>query len=79
MPVTILLKALGMSPEQILAAFHDFDTFYMTGTGAQFELVPERLRGEVARFDFVDRSGKLIVQKDKRITVRTYGKWKPAE
>jgi len=70
MPVTILLKAIGMTPEQILAAFYDFDTFHLTKTATQFELVPERLRGEVARFDFVDKAGKVIVQKDKRITVR---------
>src|SRR5262245_8572317 len=68
MPVTILLKALGMSPEQILEAFYDFDTFHLSKQGSQFELVPERLRGEVARFDFVDKAGKTIVQKDKRIT-----------
>ena len=68
MPVTILLKAIGMTPEQILAAFYDFDTFHLAKGGNQFELVPERLRGEVARFDFVDKAGKTIVQKDKRIT-----------
>jgi DNA-directed RNA polymerase subunit beta len=68
MPVTILLKAIGMTPEQILAAFYDFDTFHLSKGGNQFELVPERLRGEVARFDFVDKAGKPIVQKDKRIT-----------
>src|SRR6267142_2604697 len=68
MPVTILLKAIGMTPEQILAAFYDFDTFHLSKSGNQFELVPERLRGEVARFDIVDKAGKTIVQKDKRIT-----------
>jgi DNA-directed RNA polymerase subunit beta len=70
MPVTILLKAIGMSPEQLLAAFYDFDSFVLSKSGIQFELVPERLRGEVARFDFVDKAGKTIVQKDKRITVK---------
>jgi DNA-directed RNA polymerase subunit beta len=70
MPVTILLKAIGMSPEQILATFYDFDTFHLSKNGNQFELVPERLRGELARFDFVDKAGKVIVQKDKRITVK---------
>jgi DNA-directed RNA polymerase subunit beta len=68
MPVTILLKAIGMTLEQILEAFYDFDTFQLSKAGIQFELVPERLRGEVARFDFVDKAGKTIVQKDKRIT-----------
>jgi DNA-directed RNA polymerase subunit beta len=36
----------------------------------EFTLVPERLRGEVARFDFVAPSGKVIVAKDKRITAK---------
>ena len=32
--------------------------------------MPERLRGEVAKFDILDKAGKLIVAKDKRITVK---------
>ncbi|HZV55910.1 MAG TPA: DNA-directed RNA polymerase subunit beta [Rhodocyclaceae bacterium] len=70
MPATILLKAIGLTPEQILATFFDFDTFHLTKKGIQFELVPERLRGEVARFDFSDKHGKVIVPKDKRITAK---------
>src|SRR5881398_1771678 len=50
-PVTILLKALGYTPERILDEFFDFDTFHVKPTGAEFEIVPERLRGEVARID----------------------------
>jgi len=68
MPVTILLRAIGMTPEEILATFHDFDNFHVQGEGAQFELVPDRLRGEVARFDIVTPEGKIIVARDKRIT-----------
>ncbi|WEN41359.1 DNA-directed RNA polymerase subunit beta [Thauera sp. GDN1] len=68
MPVTILLRAIGMTPEEILATFHDTDTFHLQGEGAQFELVPERLRGEVARFDITTADGKIIVARDKRIT-----------
>ena len=71
MPVTILLKAIGMTPEQILAAFYEFDTFDLSAkNGIQFDLVPERMRGEIARFDIVTKAGKLIVPKDKRITVK---------
>ncbi len=70
MPVTILLRAIGMSPEQILEAFHDFDTFRLKGEAVEFEVVPERLRGEVARFDISDASGKIIVARDKRITAK---------
>ncbi len=34
------------------------------------ELVPERLKGEVARFDIVADDGKVLVQKDKRVTAK---------
>jgi DNA-directed RNA polymerase subunit beta len=70
MPVTILLKAIGLTPEQILANFFVFDNFALMGEGAQMEFVSERLRGEVARFDITDRDGKVIVQKDKRINAK---------
>src|SRR6186713_3175183 len=70
MPVTILLKALGYTPEQILASFFQFDSFHIMKEGAQFDVQAERMRGEVARFDIADKSGKVIVAKDKRITVK---------
>jgi len=70
MPVTILLKALGYMPERILREFFAFDGFHLEKDHVLFEVVPERLRGEVARFDINDKSGKTIVAKDKRITVK---------
>ncbi len=70
MPVTILLKALGYSSEQILKEFFVFDTFHILKNGVEFELKPERMRGETARFDITTKGGKLIVAKDKRITVK---------
>jgi len=70
MPVTILLKALGLSPEQILKEFFAFDTFHLVKDAVEFELVPERMRGEIARFDIMLKGGKTIVARDKRITVK---------
>jgi DNA-directed RNA polymerase subunit beta len=70
MPVTILLKAIGLTPEQVLKEFFAFDTFHFSKKGVQFELVPERLRGETAKFDILDKHDKVIVPKDKRITVK---------
>ena len=70
MPVTILLKAIGLNPESILAHFFVNDNFRLMDTGAQLEFVPERLRGEVARFDITDKNGNVVVEKDKRITAR---------
>jgi len=70
MPVTILLKAIGMTSEQILANFFVFDNFALHAEGAEMEFVPERLRGEVARFDIQDKDGKSLVAKDKRINAK---------
>ena len=70
MPVTTLLKAIGLGNEQILATFFDFDTFHFGARGLELDFVPERLRGEVARFDVPGKDGKVVVQKDKRITAR---------
>jgi len=70
MPVTTLLKAIGLTNEDILRQFFVFDTFHLSPKGAQLEFVPERLRGEMARFDVVGKDGKVIVAKDKRITAR---------
>jgi DNA-directed RNA polymerase subunit beta len=70
MPVTTLLKAIGLTNEDILRQFFDFDTFHLSAKGLQLELVAERMRGEVAKFDIVGKDGKVIVAKDKRITAR---------
>src|SRR5574338_559841 len=70
MPVTILLRSIGMKPEEILATFHDFDQFTRAANSVQFAVVPERLRGEVARLYITDPNGKVIVAKDKRITAK---------
>ena len=70
MPVTILLKSIGLTPEQILAHFFVFDHFQVMPEGALLELVPDRMRGEIARFDIADRDGKVIVAKDKRINAK---------
>ncbi|SFF15391.1 DNA-directed RNA polymerase subunit beta [Nitrosomonas sp. Nm166] len=70
MPVTTLLRAIGCTSEQILKEFFIFDSFYLSEKSIQFELVPERLRGEVASFDILTKDQKIIVQKDKRITAK---------
>ncbi len=69
MPVTTLLKAIGYTPEAILKEFFVFDTFDLGKGEINFEIVPERLRGDIARFDIAAK-GHVIVPKDKRITVK---------
>ena len=36
----------------------------------QIDLVPDRLRGEMAQFDILDNDGKAIVEQGKRINAR---------
>jgi len=71
MPVTTLLKSLGFSNEEILGEFFSFDRFYLTSDGIYMELVAERLKGEIAKADIVADDGRVLVQKDKRITAKS--------
>ena len=70
MPVTILLRALGYTDEQMLSMFFDTETYFLTSTGIQTELMPERLRGETAKFDIVDNDGKVLVAAGKRVNAK---------
>jgi len=70
MPVTILLKAIGMTPENILSGFFEFDRFALKAEGGLMDFVPERWKGEVARFDVTDRDGNVLVEKDKRVNAK---------
>lgn len=70
MPVSILLKAIGMTPEAILAHFFEFDHIDLQDDGGRLQFVSKRWRGEVTSFDIKDRDGKIIVEKDKRINAR---------
>src|SRR5215470_9293501 len=49
MPVTILLKAIGMTPEQILEAFYDFDTFHLSKAGKTIVQKDKRITGKHIR------------------------------
>ena len=70
MPVTILLKALGFSADQILDMFYDKEHFYLGKDAVHTDLVASRLKGETAKFDLVDKDGNVLVQQGKRITAK---------
>ena len=71
LPATILLRALGLSSQEILELFFDTDTFNASPEGGfTMELIPDRLRGEVAAFDIRDDKGKIIVEAGRRVTGR---------
>jgi len=69
LPATVLLRALGYSTQDMLDLFFEKNRFHVKKDKLEFELVPERLRGETAQFDIGDGK-KTIVDAGRRITVR---------
>lgn len=69
LPVTILLRALGYNNEEMLDMFFEKTSFKAAKENFDMELVPERLRGEMATFDIKIKS-KVLVEEGKRITAR---------
>ncbi len=69
LPVTIILRALNLSNQEMLDLFFEKNDFYLSAKEVEFGLVPQRLRGETATFDIkIDR--KVIVEEGRRITAR---------
>ena len=69
LPVTIIMRALGMSNEEMLDIFFDTNEFFLSDKEIKMGLVPERLRGETANFD-IKLGRKLIVEEGRRITAK---------
>ncbi|MDZ7923913.1 MAG: DNA-directed RNA polymerase subunit beta [Marinagarivorans sp.] len=71
LPATILLRSLGYSSQQMLDMFFETSNFRIAEDGTlKLELVPSRLRGDVASFEITDGEGKVIVEEGRRITAR---------
>ncbi|MBB3170206.1 DNA-directed RNA polymerase subunit beta [Simiduia aestuariiviva] len=71
LPATILLRALGFTSEQMLDMFFETSKYSVTKDGDfVLELVPSRLRGDVATFDIKDKKGKVLIEEGRRITAR---------
>ena len=69
LPVTIILRALGLNNEEILEIFFDTNDFYLSAKEIRMGLVPDRLRGETAIFD-IKLGRKLVVEEGRRITAK---------
>ncbi len=78
LPATILLRALGYDNEQIIRMFFETDTFWLSNEEITLDLVPDRLRGEIAPFDIALDDGTVIVKEGRRITPRHIQKMKKA-
>jgi DNA-directed RNA polymerase subunit beta len=69
LPATVLLRALGFDNEKIVDQFFETNRFVIKGEEVLLELIPDRLRGDIASFDIVV-DGKALVEKGHRITAR---------
>src|SRR5690606_2346296 len=69
LPVTIILRAIGLDDEQMLDIFYEKNDFYLSEKEIRMGLVPQRLRGETAIFD-IKVGRKLIVEEGRRITAK---------
>ncbi|MBS3799464.1 MAG: DNA-directed RNA polymerase subunit beta [Thioalkalivibrio sp.] len=69
LPASILLRALGMDTEEILATFFEFNQIRLDEDGGELDLIPERMRGETAMVDISD-GDRVIVEAGRRITPR---------
>ncbi len=78
LPATILLRALDYSVEDILGIFFENNVFHIHNDEFSLDLIPERLRGEIAPFE-IKKAGKVIVEKGRRITMRHIQQLEKAE
>ena len=69
LPVSIILRALGMNEGEILDTFFDKNHFFIGRDEVSLELVPARLRGETATFE-IRIGDQVIVEEGRRITAR---------
>ncbi|RMF17608.1 MAG: DNA-directed RNA polymerase subunit beta, partial [Candidatus Dadabacteria bacterium] len=65
---TILLKALGMTVEEILERFYPFETVTRDGDRLQRTYILEYLQGQVLRHDVIDpKTGDKIIRRGRKI------------
>jgi len=69
LPATVLLRALGLSNQEMLEEFFDFNSYKINDKTVSLQLVPERLRGEAATYD-IKIGDKVIVEAGRRVTAR---------
>ncbi len=67
--VTIILKALGMDTQEMLAEFYESEEYTVSKKGISLALVPERLRGAIFPED-IKVGRKVYVEAGRRVTAR---------
>jgi DNA-directed RNA polymerase subunit beta len=69
LPVSIVLRALGLTNEEMLDLFFEKNDFYLSDKQIELGLVPSRLRGDTATFE-IKVGRKVVVEEGRRITAR---------
>ncbi len=68
-PVTVLLKALGYSTEDLLGIFYDQDTYIIDGNLLYRKVNPETMVGQKATLDVVDpNTGDVLLRKNRKFS-----------
>ncbi|RQD56253.1 MAG: DNA-directed RNA polymerase subunit beta [Desulfonatronovibrio sp. MSAO_Bac4] len=69
---TILLKAMGLTSEEILNYFYETEQIRFKGDRAYRKIIPEHYRKETAFVDIEDNEGNVLVKKGRPITKRAW-------
>jgi len=70
LPATILLRALGVSGQEILETFFEMDSFQLSAKEIKIDLIPSRFRGLQFDFDIKTPKGEVLVEVGRRVTAR---------
>src|ERR1700754_692429 len=71
-PVTSLLKALGMDAEEILRTYYDTVVYEKTKTGWKKPFDPDKMKNAKPSFDLIDaNTGDVVHEAGKKLTPRT--------
>ena len=68
-PATILLRGLGFDNEEMIKIFFETNRFTLTKDKCLFNIVPERMRGEISAFD-IKYNNHILVEEGRRITAK---------
>ena len=77
-PITVFLKALGMSEDEILKEFHDIDFVFRKGGKIFRTLNIEKMEGQRINRDIKNKKGDVLVRMGRRVTRSVMKKVKDA-
>ncbi len=69
-PVTIILRSLGLTDQEIIDKYHSFEKITKNTKGLFAQIILDRLKGSFAMTDILDDSGEIIVKNGTRVLPR---------